>query len=78
MMAEAGPESSSQGMIAATTSNDLNVHIKQELDNGPCCSPSPSTMQSHASNSEKSFNNKNGKVRLLPGHHRPGSILNIF
>lgn len=46
MMAEGGPESS---IIAS----DLNVHIKQELDKGSCCSPSPSQS---GSQSEKTFN----------------------
>ena len=58
MMADGGPENSS--MLAS----DLNVHIKQELDNGPCCSPSPSTMQS-GSQSEKNFNGKNCNVRMI-------------
>lgn len=66
MMAEAGPENSSH--------HDLNVHIKQELDNGSCCSPSPSTIQSHTSTSEKNFNsNKNCNVSDLPGN-----IPNLF
>lgn len=51
MMADgSGPEHDNHSV----PTNDLNVHIKQELDNGPCCSPSPSTMQSN-SQSEKNF-----------------------
>lgn len=58
-MAEGGPESS---IIAS----ELNVHIKQELDKGSCCSPSPSTMQS-ATQSEKNFN-KNCNVSFYYPH----------
>lgn len=55
MMAEGGPESS---IIAS----DLNVHIKQELDKGSCCSPSPSQS---GSQSEKTFN-KSCNVSFFP------------
>lgn len=52
MMADGGPEhSSSHGMMAS----DISVHIKQELENGPC-SPSPSTTMQSGSHSEKNFN----------------------
>lgn len=62
MMADGGPEHSGGGGVHNSGSsknpvliNDLHVHIKQELDNASCCSPSPSTMQSQ--HSEKNFNN---------------------
>lgn len=45
------------GAESSITGGELNVHIKQELDKGPC-SPSPSTMQSGSQSvqSEKNFN----------------------
>lgn len=64
MMADGGPENSSR------LASDLNVHIKQELDNGPCCSPSPSTMQS-GSQSEKNFNGKNCNIE----YKQPTSVM---
>lgn len=72
MMEDGCPNSSNVTTIIGSSGNHmmttegLNVHIKQELDNGPCCSPSPSTMQTGAQ-LDKNFNTKtNCNVRIFP------------